>query len=120
MNEQELLAQLKTAFRLQRLRPVRGVWFLRRKRYDMACPLTALLLHRGLLDRSDSDALEKGDLSSALDELAKEFSMPWLQGFSDAFDRQMARTSEPAYLTGYKFGERVAQEILPGESPLGL
>jgi hypothetical protein len=119
MNEQ-LLAEIKEAYKALRLRPVRGFFFIHRKRYDLACPMVALALSRGIVSRADPDRLEKGDFTPVLKKFATEFTMPWVCGFSDGFDRQSQRSFDLNYLIGYEFGERVALEILPGESALGV
>ena len=119
MNEQ-LLAEIKGAYKALRLRPVRGFFFIHRKRYDLACPMVALALSRGIVSRADPDRLEKGDFTPVLEKFASEFTMSWVCGFSDGFDRQSQRSFDPEYLSGYEFGERVALEILPGESALGV
>jgi hypothetical protein len=117
---QQLLAEIKGAYKALRLRPIRGFFFIHRKRYDLACPMVALALARGIVNRDDPDRLEKGDFTPVLEKFATEFSMPWVRGFSDGVDRQCQSSFDSKYLSGYEFGGRVAQEILPGESALGL
>jgi hypothetical protein len=115
MNEQALLAEIKVAYKAQRLRPLRGFWFIHRKRYDLACPVVALALHRGVVNRDDPDRLEK-DCAAVGEWASAVFGRKWAQGFMDGFDRQTEREDAPEYLKAYGLGVALAQDILPGES----
>jgi hypothetical protein len=119
VNNQELLEEIKMAYRVHRLRPIRGFWFIHRKRYDFACPMLALALSRGIVDRADPDRLEK-DATAVCEWASSVFGNLWLQGFFDGFDRQTEKDNASEYLKGYSLGTALANDILPGELPLGL
>jgi hypothetical protein len=117
MNERELLAEIKAAYKAQRLRPLRGFWFIHRRRYDLACPMVALALHRGVVTRDDPDRLEK-DCAAVGEWASAVFGTRWVQGFMDGFDRQTEGDDSPEYLGAYGLGAALAEDILPGELPI--
>ena len=107
---QALLNEFKAAYRSQKLRPVRGFFFARGKRVDMACPLVALALHRGAVDQTEDDGS-----NTALEWAVQTFGEHWTIGLLDGFDRQEKARNEPDYMEGYELGTVLAQDILPGE-----
>ena len=120
MNNQELLDEIKAAYRVHRLRPIRGFFFQARKRYALACPLVALAIYRGVVDRNDPEIAKDAADNRAVEWGAQTFGEEWSWGFVDGFDRHTEKIDDPDYLEGYNFGAALAQEILPGDLPLGL
>jgi hypothetical protein len=109
-----LLEEIKAAYKAHRLRPIRRCFFLRGKRYDSACPVVALAIHRGVVDRHDPAIAKDAADNPAVEWAAQTFGEEWSWGFVDGFDRQTERIDDPAYREGYDLGAALAQEILPG------
>jgi hypothetical protein len=114
MTDPGLLGEIKTAYKVHRLRPIRRCFFLRGKRYDSACPMTALAIQRGVVDRDDPAIARDAADNPAVEWGAQTFGEEWSWGFVDGFDRQTERIDDPAYLHGYTLGIALAQDILPG------
>jgi hypothetical protein len=113
MNRQ-LLDEIKTAFKAHSLRPIRRRFFMHGRRYDSACPLVALAIHRGVVDRSDPAVARDAADNPVVEWAAKTFGEEWSWGLCDGFDGQTERINDPPYLDGYAFGRALALEILPG------
>ena len=108
MND-DLIAEIKAAYHTHKLVPVRGYFYLPD---DLACPLMALALSYGIVNRNDPDICG-ADACAVVEWSAQHFGEQETRGFLDGFDRLPERTSDEAYLTAYTFGQRVAQEIVP-------
>ena len=93
--------------------PMRGTFLLGL----LACPLTALAIHRGVVDKSDP-RLELDDTSNpAFIWACGEFGEDWVMGFMDGFDEHGKNNVEPAYLAGHEFGELALEQLFPREFP---
>jgi hypothetical protein len=120
MTDQELLAEIKLAYKTHRLRPIHGFFYIRRGDCTFACPLVALAIHRGIMDGVEpgfefhGGALDAGSIE-AIEWAAAHFGEKWVTGFLAGFDRQDESSNDEKYLEGYGFGEVLAQEILPNE-----
>lgn len=113
----QLLEEIKDAYRQQKLRPVRGFFFVPGKRVDLGCPFVALALHRGVVDRADPELARNDAANIALGWAAEAFGENWTIGFMDGFDRQEMAGNYPSYVEGFDLGAALAQEILPSEGP---
>jgi hypothetical protein len=120
MNEQDLLAEIKAAYKAQRLRPVRGFYYVKGKGYDSACPIVALAFARGIVSKADADLSTEDAALAALEWAAEQFGEDWVKGLLDGFDRQTERMTKRAYQDAYELGGKLADQILPGELPFGL
>jgi hypothetical protein len=108
-----ILDEIKTAYKALRLRPICRRFFVHGKRYDSACPMVALAIHRGAVDRNDPAIAKDAADNPAVEWAAQTFGEEWSWGFVDGFDWQTERTADPAYLEGHRLGALLAQEILP-------
>jgi hypothetical protein len=107
-----LLDEIRLAYQAHNLRPFRDSFFHHGKRLDYACPLTALALHRGAVDRADP-ALELDQTTNPVfDWACREFSLGWVWGFLDGFDGRPVALDDPAYVDGHAFGTSVARQVL--------
>jgi len=113
-----LLEEIKTAYKVHRLRPVRRVFYLAGKRFASACPLVALAIHLGAVDRNDPAIARDAADNPAVEWAAQTFGEEWSWGLVDGFDCLTERIDDPAYREGYDLGAALAQEILPG-NPAG-
>jgi len=112
MNQQILLDEIKLAYASLAMRPLRGTTYKHDKPCDYGCPLTALCLYRGGIDRSNPKYLEQ--TAASIHEWAcNEFSDRWVKGFLHGFHYGEGKaSSHPLYREGYECGELVAQAIL--------
>ena len=91
-----LLEEIKLAYLKQKLQPIRRCFFLHDDdQADFACPLVALALHRGQVDRSDPDIAIDGGANAGLEAAAKAFGEDWTIGFLDGFDGQEQARNVP-------------------------
>jgi hypothetical protein len=118
MNKQ-LLEEIKTAYKVHHLRPVRRCFFIHCKRYDSACPLLALAIHRGAVDRADPSIAWEGADNPAFKWATRAFGKEWAWGFIDGFDWITKKTRDPEYQKGHRFGVLLAVGILPPPSYQG-
>jgi hypothetical protein len=116
----ELIDEIKTAYKLHGLRPMRGLFFWPGKRYDFACPLVALAIHRGVVKRDDPDLARDDAANAAVEWAAQTLGEEWTLGFLDGFDRQSKRLDNREYDDGFDIGVALAYDILPGAAALGL
>ena len=49
----DLLAEIVAAYQTQNLKPIRRMFCVHEKGVDHVCPLVALAIHRGVVDRAD-------------------------------------------------------------------
>jgi hypothetical protein len=114
MTHAALVDEIKAAYQAHRLVPARKTFFFQAGGVAYACPLVALAIHRGAVDRADLDLALDGAANPALDWAAGEFGEHWMWGFLEGFDGKEGALADPGYLRGYGQGARVAQEILAG------
>jgi hypothetical protein len=115
---QSLIDEIKLAYKVHRLRPIRGFFFIKRENADFSCPLVALAIHRGVVHRLApgfefvGGAVDAGAIV-AVEWAARTFGKAWVQGFLDGFDGQPERDNEAKYQEGYTLGVALGLEILP-------
>jgi hypothetical protein len=108
-----LLEEIKLAYETQKLQPIRHFFLLHDDQGDFACPLVALALHRGQVDRSDPGVALDGGANAALEAAAKAFGEDWTMGFLDGFDAQEQAKNGPDYIDGFALGQAAAQQFCP-------
>jgi hypothetical protein len=106
-----LLDQIKAAYQSQKLRPIRGQFFIPDRGGDCACPLAALALHWGIVDKNDPDLALDQAAHPAFDWACDQFGEDWSIGFLDGFDGKPQGRADPSYLAGYCVGTLVAQHV---------
>lgn len=109
----ELLEEIKLAYQAHKLQPIRRFFFLKDDSGDFACPLVALAVHRGQVDRADPGVAIDGGANAALEAAAKAFGEDWTLGFLDGFDGQEQRKNGSDYLDGFTVGQAAAQQLCP-------
>jgi hypothetical protein len=107
-----LLDEIRLAYQAHNLRPFRDSFFHHGTRCDYACPLTALAIHRGAVDRADPGLELDGADNPAFDWACREFGLGWAGGFLDGFDGRPFALDDPAYKEGHAFGASVARQVL--------
>jgi hypothetical protein len=112
-----LLKEIIAAFRHRKLQPIRRLFFLHDDTGDFACPLVAIALHRGLVDRTDPDIAIDGGANAALEAIARIFGEEWTIGFLDGFDGQVQAKNDPDYLRGHALGLEAARQLSPRDPP---
>lgn len=117
MNE-PLLLEIRLAFQTQNLVPIRKFFCLHEGGVDFACPLVALALHRGQVDRADPGIELDGGANAALAAAAKAFGEDWTIGFLDGFDAMTKAKDTPDYLAGHALGLEAAQQLSPCDPPV--
>ena len=113
-----LLEEIKAAFRSRKLQPIRRLFFLNDESGDFACPLVALAIHRGQVDRSDPGIEIDGGANTALEWAAQTFGEDFAIGLLDGFDGQEQAKADPQYLRGYDLGVAAAQQLSPRDPGL--
>jgi hypothetical protein len=122
MNEQ-LLGEIKTAYKVHSLRPVRCFFFIRSGAYNFACPLTALAIHRCVMDgvdtglEFDGGAIDAGAIVS-VEWAGGTFGEDWTNGFLDGFDGQNQAKDDHDYVEGHDLGVAAAQQLSPRDPPI--
>jgi hypothetical protein len=113
-----LLDEIRLAYMTQNLRPIRRFFCLHDENGDFACPLVALAIHRGVVDRSDPGIEIDGGANLALDWAASQWGEAWTIGFLDGFDGLTKSKADQEYLSGYELGFAAAMQICPCDPPL--
>ena len=89
--------------------PMRGAFLVG----CFACPLTALAIRRGVVDRNDS-RLELNDEENPVFLWAcDEFGAVWVHGFMNGFDDEDRAESDSDYSAGYELGSLALEQLLP-------
>lgn len=107
----KLLAEIRDAYQALGLRPIRGHFFIPDQGGDLACPLVALALRRGVTDRDDPDLARDDGFNLAVEWAAQQFGEDWVIGFLDGFDGDPQKRVDPAYLGGSSLGALVAEQL---------
>lgn len=108
-----LLDEFKAAFQSQNLKPIRRAFCLHEEGVDFACPLVALALHRGQVDRADPGIEIDGGANTALEWAAQTFGEDFTIGFLDGFDGQKQAKPDHDYVEGHDLGVAAAQQLSP-------
>ncbi len=112
-----LLQEISLAYQTQNLRPIRRFFFLHDESGDFACPLVALAIYRGQVDRTDPGIGLDGGANTALEWVARTFGEDFAIGLLDGFDGQEQAKDDPDYLRGYDLGVAAALQLNPREPP---
>jgi len=112
-----LLEEIKLAYQTQNLKPIRRFFFLHDPEGDFACPLVALAIHRGQVDKSDPDVAIDGGANAGLEAAAKTFGEDWAIGFLDGFDGQGQPRNSLDYAEGHALGVEAARLLSPRDPP---
>jgi hypothetical protein len=114
----ELLDEIKLAYEVHHLHPIRGFFFITRDYCDCACPLAALAIHRGILEgvkpgfEFDRGAIDAGAIT-VVDWSMNTFGQTWVVGFLDGFEGHAVQESDSKYLQGYDLGVEAAKQLFP-------
>jgi len=114
-----LLDEIRAAYRVHHLRPIQGLFYIRRNSDDYACPLTALAIDRGILNGVKpgfefiGGAIDAGSII-VVDWAMNTFGQMWVTGFFDGFDGQIGQETNPEYLQGFDLGFEASKQLLPG------
>jgi hypothetical protein len=96
-----LIHEMQEAYRSHKLRPIPGTFLLD----DFACPLTALAISRGVVDKNDPDLGLDQEKNPVFAWASDEFGAAWVHGFVNAFDDEDKTSDDPEYVAGYTLGE---------------
>jgi hypothetical protein len=113
-----LLQEIRLAYQTQNLVPIRRFFSLHEGGVDYVCPLVALAIHRGQVDRTEPEIEIDGGANTALEVAAKTFGEDWTIGFLDGFDGMKMTKDSPDYLAGHELGVEAAQQLSPCDPPL--
>lgn len=114
----ELLAEIVAAYQTQNFKPIRRMFCVHEKGVDHVCPLVALAIHRGVVDRADPSIEIDGGANAALDWAAKTFGEEFTIGLLDGFDGQVQAKTDPDYVDGHELGVAAATQLLPRDPPI--
>jgi hypothetical protein len=112
------LDEITLAYKVHHLRPIRGFFFIRRGLQTHACPLTALAIHRGIMDGvCPGLELRGGGIDAGAIETTgwavETFGHEWVTGFLDGFDCKKQAKDDPDYRAGHDLGVAAAQQLCP-------
>lgn len=108
-----LLEEIITAFRRRKLQPIRRRFLVREGGVEFACPLVALAIHRGQVNRADPGIELDGGANAALEWAARTFGEGFAIGLLDGFDGQHQAKDDANYLRGYALGVAAADQLSP-------
>ena len=109
----ELLAEIVAAYQTTDFKPIRRIFTLLEKGIDHVCPLVALAVHRGVVDRADPAIEIDGGANSALDWAAGLWGDDFVIGILDGWDGQERGRNAPDYVEGHELGVAAAQRLSP-------
>jgi hypothetical protein len=114
-----LVQEIRLAYQSQKLQPIRRFFFLHDDSGDFACPLLALAVYRGQVDRADPRIELDGGANPALEWAAQTFGEAFAIGLLDGFDGQQQAKDDPDpdYLRGYALGVAAALQLNPRDPP---
>ena len=102
-----LLEEIQAAYRSHKLRPIPGTFHLD----AFACPLTALAISRGIVDKNDPDLGLDQEKNPVFAWACDEFGAAWVRGFLNSFDEEEKASNHTTYLAGYECGELVFRQL---------
>lgn len=108
-----LIHEMQEAYRSHKLRPIPGTFLLD----DFACPLTALAISRGVVDKYDPRLALDEDENPVFVWACDTFGTVWVQGFLNGFDDEDKANDAPAYLVGFQFGELAREQLFRRKAP---
>jgi hypothetical protein len=110
-----LLEEIKLAYQGQNLKPIRRMFCVHENGVDHVCPLVALAVHRGVVDRADPAVEIDGGANAALDWAAGLWGDDFVIGLLDGWDGQDMGKDNPDYVEGYALGVEAAQQLSPSD-----
>ena len=113
-----LLAEIVLAYQTQNLKPIRRIFCLHENGVDHVCPLVALAVHRGVLDRADPSIEIDGGANLALSWASDSWGFDLVVGILDGWDGQEQSKTNPHYVEGYELGVAAAQQLVPRDPGL--
>ena len=114
----DLLAEIVAAYQAQNFKPLRRMFCLHEKGVDQVCPLVALAVNRGVVDRADPSIEIDGGANAALEWSAKTFGEEFTIGLLDGFDGQEQAKNDPDYVDGHELGVAAAKQLSPRDPPI--
>jgi len=113
-----LLVEIVTAYEMQGFKPIRRIFTLHEKGIEHVCPIVALAVHRGVVDRADPAIQIDGGANAALEWAAGQWGESFVIGLLDGFDGQEQARPDPFYLEGHELGVAAAQQLAPRDPDL--
>lgn len=114
----ELFAEIMAAYQRQDFKPIRRMFCIHEMGVDHVCPLVALAVHRGVVDRADPAIEIDGGANSALDWAAHLWGDDFVIGLLDGWDGQEQAKPDSDYLDGHELGVAAAQQLSPRDPPV--
>lgn len=115
-----LLEEITLAYQGQNLKPLRRVFCIHEKGVDHVCPLVALAVHRGVVDRGDAAIEIDGGANAALDWAASLWGDDFVIGLIDGWDSQEQAKDASDYVAGYDLGVEAARHLAPPDPQVQL
>lgn len=110
-----LLEEITLAYQSQNLKPLRRMFCIHEKGVDYVCPLVALAVNRGVVDRADPSIEIDGGANAALDWAAGIWGDDFVIGLLDGWDGREQAKDNPDYVDGYALGIEAAQKLVPSD-----
>jgi hypothetical protein len=107
------LTEIVAAYQAQDFKPIRRIFTLHAKGVDHVCPLVALAIHRGVVDRADPGIEIDGGANLALSWGSDLWSFEFVVGILDGWDGQEQAKDIHDYVEGYQLGVAAAQQLSP-------
>lgn len=114
----DLLAEIIAVYQTQNFKPIRRMFCLHEKGVDQVCPLVALAVNRGVVDRTDPSIEIDGGANAALDWFASIWGDDFVIGLLDGWDGQEQAKDTPDYVEGYGLGVEAAKVLSPHDPPV--
>jgi hypothetical protein len=111
MTAQELVHEIKQAYKARNMRPTRDEFFYRTKPANYACPLTALALFRGAVKKGAPYLNLNFSGNPVYVWACAEFGEHFVNGFLCGVDGEEDGVFPPEYAEGYAAGSLVAQDL---------
>lgn len=112
-----LLDEMVAAF-ADDLRPIRRFFCLHEEGVTWVCPLVALAIRRGVVDRADPEIEIDGGANAALEWAAIQWGEDFVIGLLDGFDGRGLAKTVLEYVDGHALGVKAAQQLLPRDPPV--
>ena len=112
-----LLDEMVAAF-ADDLRPIRRFFCLHEEGVTWVCPLVAIAIRRGVVDRADPGIEIDGGANAALDWASDLWGFDLVVGILDGFDGREPAKTDPDYLDGHELGVAAAQQLSPRDPPV--
>jgi len=117
MNE-ALIEEIKTAYEKLGIAPIRRCYYLHEEGGDSACPLVALALFHGVVEKDDPGIELDDGLNVCLEWGSNFLGEDFTWGLMSAWDGHEKIKDDPDYLRGYTLGLAAAQQLSPRDPPV--